>query len=403
MSGYAGRKQGFQGIHDRIYVRAIEFSDGTRNAAVLAWELIGIPTSIWQELSQRIAKEVSIPAENLILAGEHVHSAPSLAGMYGEGSAKAAAFTTRVEDAAVEAVRQAKQNLQPARFGFGAGKCYVNINRRELDQEASWKLGYNPDGPSDKTVTVLKFENLSGKPIALFINYGVHGVVMGPSNLQVSGDLPGSTSRFIEQYYRGRIAVRDDGGWDLQPRRKETLGSDEMVALWTSGPAGDQNPIVLDSGEDFTMVDALGRILGEEAVRAANRITRMSSQARIRASQQVITCPGRKVVPGALPRKEPQFEDAEPVSIRLSLLMINNVALAGVSGEVLTPIYEHLREESPFNPTIMVTHANGSSGYIPNDAAFDQFSYEITTSHLKPGCAENAIVSGFLDLMGSLN
>ena len=77
MSGYAGRKQGFQGIHDRIYVRAIEFSDGTRNAAVLAWELIGIPTSIWQELSQRIAKEVSIPAENLILAGEHVHSAPS--------------------------------------------------------------------------------------------------------------------------------------------------------------------------------------------------------------------------------------------------------------------------------------------------------------------------------------
>jgi len=48
----------------------------------------------------------------------------------------------------------------------------------------------------------------------------------------------------------------------------------------------------------------------------------------------------------------------------------------------------------------MVTHANGSSGYIPNDAAFEQVSYEITTSRLKPGCAENAIVNGFLNLMG---
>jgi len=47
----------------------------------------------------------------------------------------------------------------------------------------------------------------------------------------------------------------------------------------------------------------------------------------------------------------------------------------------------------------MLTHANGSSGYIPNDAAYEQASYEITTNHLKPGCAENALVNGFLDMM----
>jgi hypothetical protein len=46
-----------------------------------------------------------------------------------------------------------------------------------------------------------------------------------------------------------------------------------------------------------------------------------------------------------------------------------------------------------------VTHAYGSSGYIPDDAGFEQVSYEITTSRLSPGCAENAIVNGFLKLM----
>ena len=52
----------------------------------------------------------------------------------------------------------------------------------------------------------------------------------------------------------------------------------------------------------------------------------------------------------------------------------------------------------PSQYTVMVTHANGSSGYIPDDAAFEQVSYEITTSRLRPGCAENAIVNGFLKL-----
>jgi Neutral/alkaline non-lysosomal ceramidase, N-terminal len=397
MSGYSSRKQGFQKIHDPIYARAIVLSDGTHDAAILSWELIGMPDGVWQELSQRISKELGIPADNLILAGEHVHSAPTVAGAYTKGTPATIAYTEKLEDAAFEAVKQAKANLQPARFGFGTGTAYVNINRRERFPDSEWNLGYNPDGPSDKTVAVLKFESLAGKPIALFINYAVHGVVMGPNNLEVSGDLPGATSRFVEQYYQGEIPTRSDGGWDLQLQPQEEATG--VVALWTSSAAGDQNPIVMDRGEDFTMVDALGRILGEETVRVANNINDLSSQASIWGSQRVIHCPGRKVVPGLHPRGVFKFEDAAPVNIRLSLLMLNKIALTGVSGEVLTPIYLRLERESPFHRTIMVTHANGLSGYIPNDAAYKQVSYEITTTHLKPGCAEGGIVNGLVDMM----
>ena len=149
------------------------------------------------------------------------------------------------------------------------------------------------------------------------------------------------------------------------------------------------------------MVDGLGRILGEESVRVANNIATMSSQARVEASQRVIDCPGRRVAPGPTPRPEYTFEDADPVSIRLSLVKLNGVALAGVSGEVFTRIYLHLKKDSPFNATIMVTHANGSSGYIPSDDAFEPISYESTASHLKPGCAEKGIVNGLVEMMGS--
>src|SRR6266851_742338 len=201
MSGYAGRQEGFKGIHDHIYTRAIVLSDGSRQAAIVSWELIGVPTAAWEELSERIARETGIQPECLLLTAVHDHSAPAPFGIYGNTSPKSAVYSSQLQDATVEAVRQAKANLQPAKIGIGTGSAYVNINRREYSPERGWWLGYNPEGPSDKTVTVIRFDALSGKPIAVFINYAVHVVVMGPENYQISGDLAGATSRYVENYY----------------------------------------------------------------------------------------------------------------------------------------------------------------------------------------------------------
>ncbi len=48
---------------------------------------------------------------------------------------------------------------------------------------------------------------------------------------------------------------------------------------------------------------------------------------------------------------------------------------------------------------MMVTHCNGSVGYLPNDEAYKDVSYEILSSRVKPGCAESAIVNGLLEMM----
>lgn len=398
MSGYASRTQGFKAIHDHIYVRAIVLDDGATEAALVAWEALFVPNSVWADVSQRVAADLGIRPENLLLAAVHDHGAPTLSGGSGQAGPGTVAFTKSVEDAAVEAVRLAKSRLQPARLGIGTGSAYVNINRREPAPGSEWRLGYNENGPSDKTLTVLRFEDTSGKPIAFLINYPVHAVIMGPENYQVTGDLAGATSRYVEQHYLGKDNPRSDGGPRLRLRKEESVGGDGVVALWTSGGAGDQNPISMASGEDFTLVDALGKILGEAAVRVASSI-KTSPQATIRGRQQVVSCPGRRLDQSSRSGGQYNFVDSDPVNIRLGLLMIGDTALAGVSGEVFTLISQHLKRESPFNHTVMVTHANGSSGYIPDESAFDHISYEITTSRLKPGCAENAIVNGFLDMM----
>jgi hypothetical protein len=219
MSGYAGRTQGFKAIHDHIYVRAIVLDDGATQAALVTWELIFVPDAVWAELSPRIASETGIRPENLLLSAVHDHSAPSVS--LAPAAPKTAAYTRTVEDAAVEAVRRAKAQLQPARFGIGTGTAYVNANRREQTPGRGLWLGYNEEGPSDKTVTVLRFDDLSGKPIAFWINYPVHAVVMGPENYQVTGDLAGATSRFVERHYLGEDRPRGDAGPRLRLRPEE--------------------------------------------------------------------------------------------------------------------------------------------------------------------------------------
>jgi len=170
-----------------------------------------------------------------------------------------------------------------------------------------------------------------------------------------------------------------------------------VVGIFTSGAAGDQNPIY-GPGTEFSQVAALGQILGEEALRVAGEI-RTWPRARLRAAQRVVSCPGQKLAQGARPRTEYVFEDADPVDIRLSLVMVGDIAVTGVSGEVLTMIGQRLKRESPYTATMMVTNASGSSGYLPDDASYTLVSYEIVTARVKRGCAEASIVNGLLEMM----
>ena len=375
MSGYAGREDGFKSIHDRLFVRAVALDDGATRAAIVTADLSAISYSWWERLSAAIQKETGIPRDNILLAATHTHAGPSLGRATDDGnSTKAAAYQRFVEEKFVEAARGAIANLRPARVGAGAGRVNVNVNRRAPMAKGGLWLGRNPDGPSDKTLAVVKFESAAGEPIAIFMNYGVHGTVMGAKNFVISGDLPGAASRHVEAHFNGKV-----------------------VAPWSSGAAGDQAPIY-SKAESFDDVEILGRLIGEEAVRVAAGL-RMSANGRIRGAQKVVTCPGQKVPAGSRRSAVFKAEDAPPTDIRLALLRVNDIAFAGVAGEVLTMIAQRLKKESPLANTIMVTNCNGSTGYLPDDAAYDEVSYEIVSAPVKRGCAEKAIVEGFLELI----
>ncbi len=379
MSGYGGRDEGFTSIHDSLYYRIIVLDDGDTQAAIVIGDVLFIRDLWWEELSSRIEEEVGIQADNLLLAATHTHGAPTSLYNVDEPDERLRAYTKDVADKIVRAVQTAKASLQPARMGVGRGHANVNINRTARTYNGQWRIGLNPDGPSDKTVHVVKFEDLNGELIALLANYSVHGTVGGGGNLAITADLPGATSRFAERHY-----------------------GDEVVVAWTSGAAGDQNPLY--QGQDdlddsrIRPLTVLGQILGEEVIRVSESIEWTTRGAKLRGAQKVVTVPGKERGEYAT---EYKYVEADSLEIRLSVLMINNVALAGVSGEVLTGIGMRLKEESPYAETMMITNTNGSSGYLVTDEAYKTPGYEVVSTRARSG-AEDAIVNGLLDLLYKL-
>ncbi len=375
----------FTGVHDPIYVRALVLDNGLNTVAIVAADLVEFGDTL--AVRQRIEQEISIPADHVLLTASHDHNAPRAGKVTAGATAWAGGpatekYTGYVYDQVVEVVRQAKAALQPARVGIGCGTADVNVNRDEFTPEG-WKIGVNPQGPSDKTVWVVKFEALSGEPIALLMNYAVHAVVISSENRLVTGEISGAAERYVEQSYQ-----------------------DKVVALWTIGAAADQNPRYMaddgpfnpgSRGDGYGLMEAQGYIVGEEVVQVARQIQQMTAEVCLEAEQRVVTLPARP------PTHQPASLDVQPagdIPLHLGLVLINHIALTSVSGEVATRIYQHLKKDSPFTNTLMITMTNDRIGYIIDDAAYDTPTFESRATPIQRGYAEAAIVNGLVEMMG---
>lgn len=400
----------FKGVLDPIFVRTLVFDNGATRAALVSIDAGAIPSELYRKVSQRAAAELKIPASQLLIAASHSHSVPFR-------------LDAGIDELVLRGLREAVARLQPARVAWGSGVSYINVNRDRIDPKTSrWWEGPNYDGPSDKTVAVVRVETPAGKPIAVYYNYAVHAVITGTLDM-ISGDIPGAVSRYLEQ----------------------TLG-DDAVALWSSGAAGDQNPIFFNQtyelrdiriadyarrGEDISNAmppggqgmdrgnprvqllmdqqkrvnDSLGLMLAEEVLHVMRESLEVApSDVTLRGAQVSFSCPARQRTDSGRGGSPGTYVPGGEVAIGLAALRIGDIYIGAVDGEVYNAIAQRLKRASPFKHTLMSTLTNGmaQTGYIPSDDAFGRNVFTVLSSRLQPGCAEAGIVNGLIGLMQGL-
>ena len=407
----------FTGVHDPIFARVLVLDDGTTMAAFVALDLIEVGDTT--DVRQRIQRELSIPVDHILITASHDHSAPRAGSITPGGLAHPAtsetlAYSNVMYNKALSALKEAKASLQPAKFGFATGSVDVNVSRDQYVPGRGWGLGYDPNGVSDKTVSVLEFESSTGQPIAILFNYAVHSTAMFDTAV-VSGDLAGAAERTLERKIGGNVVALYTMGaaGDQIPKVTGTEGTPPPARQGGQGPPRGQgggpggggpgggmgappSPERIEAQFEATQVQ--GYMLAAEVARLSAAMQEMTGVVRIRAGERVVDCPVKQ---GTSQMADMKQQQVTSMPLHLGLIQFNDVALVGVSGEVVTRIYWHLKKSSPLRNTVMLTIANDRLGYIADDAAYDMPLFEVNGSPLARGCAENAIVNNLTEMIKS--
>lgn len=377
----------FVGVHDDVYVRALVLDDGQHKLVLVVAEATRFPLA--DELTGSISKELGVPAANVMLAATHTHSVPMVWMDSDHPTDVQKLELEHIRQGTLQAVRSANAHLRSARIAFGRGQGWININNGE---QAGLSDGYDPKGPSDKTLDVVRVTTPDGAPVALLLNYATHAEVMYRSvskegGYEVSGDLPGAVSRLLES--------RADGA---------------PVVLFTSAAEADQLTIfkslqyaarlpAADAGAaGWALMDAMARRLSKSVLDVVAALDAGSSQVHLSAAREAVSCPGE------VHRRDPvtheiTVQEGPPVQIPLSVWRINDQVLAGVGGDVATEIGAHFKQASPLPHPTLITMVGEQVGYIFADASYEHPGHGVMASRLKPGCADHAIVSGLVDLI----
>ncbi len=432
MAGYYHERLA-EGTIDPLKAKAIVFRQGDTACALVVCDLIGIATDLAREVKRRVQVKTGIPANNVVIAATHSHTAPDymkeLWLYLGKEKQEQLRFDyiEKLISGPVEAVVSAHSSAGEANLTRGSvqQQTAVSFNRRFVMRDGSvktWQSLSNPDvvrsaGPIDSNIELLSIESQSDKKsIGILSNFALHLDTVG--GMRWSADYP----YFIEQTVR------------------KNLGP-EVISIFGTGCCGDINHID-PSTPERNKADKIGRSLGETICKNVKELKPLTST-RFQVYSQVVHLPlqvvslpdveratellsvvksGGKVefldhvtaykhmVLDQFLRKQPFAETAkhitwglsrslagigEQLPVEVTVMAIgNDVGIVCLPGEVFVELGLAIKQASPFRTTLVIELANAvETIYVPNRAAYAGGSYEVTNSALQPGCGEMLVES----------
>lgn len=403
---------------DECFVRAVAIDNGEKRILFVVYELGGVPRL--PGLAGTISQACGVAEENIILTAIHNHTAPGDSGKTNDMPEKREAYKEIEINASIEVSRKAVDSLRPARYGYGEIDSYCNVNRDLKTRFGFWVEGPCYEGYSNKTLAVLKFVDMEGKLIAALLNYGAHAVCAfvqkdADGKVKSSSNFPGIACRFVEEYYGG-----------------------DAVAVWTSGAAGNQDPILFDyvwqefpdgyvtklplpDGTGYIHIDVLGGKQGADAVTCLEAINDLSGEMQIAYLKSIVPVQARKRDPNFVmppfglrmggegprtdftPPKMPELPVLVPdternINFELDVLRLGNVAVVLASGELYAEIARDMMAAAPVDNIFVITHIPGEGGYTLDKGSKDHKTFQ-SFGGVEPGAADEPLIERTKELV----
>jgi len=335
------------------------------------------------------------------------------------------------------AVWQARQNLKSVRCGAAAGHCEINVNRRFRMPNGAVVVGRNWSGPVDRTVRIIRFDDLDETPVATIVHYACHPTTMAWQCQYFTPDYPGVVRQVVEQQVGGTCLFLQGAAGNITPRRGFTgnlrvyrrLGKilgleaskiavgietvprrERLVGILQSGTS-----IVLYEDEttepDFPIFRIQSRVLKlplrqysppETLEAEAEDLRKELSRARGKGSEEEIRAAAARATQAGMRAEMARlYYGKTQIDWQLQGIRIGPIALLSIPGEPFTEINQHIVAGSPFAHTLFSGYSNGGFGYLPIRSTFEEGGYEVETTPFSPE-AGDVVIQGCLQMLEDL-
>ena len=282
-SPYATYSPPSRGYYDSLIAKAVALYDGTDYIVLVKTDFIGMLDEVVQDVKAQVKARKGIDlGDGLIMSATHTHDGPGALANHSTRYFWLAMdlyqhdVYRRLVGQLADVVVASLDNLKPARLGHGNGLDAEGLNKFRRGRFARYADDdvQDGDGLSDaealrKRIGVLRVDDAaSGRPMAVVINYALHGIAFDVENQYFSGDVLGAIEREVEQSFAAEA------------------GSAAPIAMLVQNTGGDVTPTGVPY--DIRGIEMLGKRMAPQVRGVVDAISRFQSAPDLRAVSQRI-------------------------------------------------------------------------------------------------------------------
>lgn len=381
MGGYAARQHASEGVASPLWAKALALRDARgERVVIVTLDLLRAPRVLTDPVAAEGHRRYGLARSQILFNCSHTHSGPLLWEDDPYPAVPAAdyevcrRYMVWLTGVVTDLIGAALKDLAPATLGVAEGSAGFAANRRVATAKG-YEIGYNPSGPTNHRVPVLRVHGRDGRLRVVLFGYACHNTAIGPESYRLGGDYAGEAQEAIERAHPG------------------------VTALFLQLAAGDQDPY--PRGE-AAWADRHGRALAGAVESVLSAGVPASLEGRLGTAFREIPL---AFEPHARALFEGRLDDPLPARARNARTMLKaydegrpmislpypvhticlgeDLAIVAIGGEPVVDYALRARREWP--GVILAGYSNSVKGYVPSARVLAEGGYEAGDSAIYYG------------------
>jgi neutral ceramidase len=422
--GFLRRSRASRAYAQPLEVGALVADDGHQRLAIIALDLLATPAAYGRRLRESVAETVGCPPDAVLVNSSHTHAGPPPPGMLKLGGTtfelreEERRYADSVVDLATSASVLATERLAPAVISHGQASCLLAVNRRQREPDGSTIVGWNPDGPVDQTVDVVRVDATNGTAMATIVVYGCHPTVVGPASLEISSDYVGPLRNRVRAWTGGDCLFLQGCGGNVFPQeacfaasgpevvfgdtlaaaalharaqaaprkrvaRETRMRSAIPIALWRFERAEDEDASHVRASERSITL-RFGAVPTLDELRAIEAQLEEQLHGLVKENADADEINPLRIHAEWARRLKAELDSGglpEAISLPLQALRLGSVGIVGLPCEPFAELGLQIKSRAAAPVTIVLGYTNDMVGYVPPAEEYAHGGYEVNLAH----------------------